>query len=199
MGNGVPGLELLQLWPNTFLQQALPDHEERTRCLEELAREHADEDVFTIDDASVEWLKANIIHGVRAYLRTAGFTRPPVCTASGQFDIQHFADVRSLRNRAGSYLAGVYVVTSPPGEQRLGTRQDSRAGSVTFYDPRSGMNMSSIRRDPYVLNHHTVALVPGLLLLWPAFVSYFEHPNHSREPAVRVAFDIHLDESADAP
>ena len=67
-------------------------------------------------------------------------------------------------------------------------------GVVTFYDPRTGINMNSIRRDPYLHYHHTVPLVPGLLLIWPAFLSYFEHPNLSREPAVRVAFDIHLED-----
>ncbi len=192
MGNGVPGLELLRLWPNTFLHQSLPDHGEPTRRLEMLAREHAPDNVFASDDASVKWLKANIIHGVVAYLREVGFTRPPRCSVSGRFDIQRFTDIRSLRNRAGTYVAGTYVVSSPKPDEGLRVRDDRRPGCVTFYDPRTGINMNSIRRDPYLHYHHTVPLVPGLLLIWPAFVSYFEHPNHSREPAVRVAFDIHL-------
>lgn len=198
MGNGLPGLELLQLWPNVFLQQSLPGHEERTRRLEVLAREHATEDVFAIDDASVAWLLANITYGIGAYLREAGFSRPPHCTASGRFDFHDFADVRPLRNRTGTYLAGTYVVTSPVADEGLGAREDRRPGAVTFYDPRTGINMNSIRHDPYLNYHHTVPLMPGLLLIWPAFVSYFEHPNHSREPAVRIAFDIHLDVGGNA-
>ncbi len=199
MGNGVPGLELLRLWPSTFLHQSLPDHEERTRLLEVLAREQAAENIFASDEASVDWLKANIIHGVVAYLREAGFTRPPRCSVSGRFDIQRFTDIRPLRNRTGTYLAGTYVVTSPASDEGLGAREDRRPASVTFYDPRTGINMNSIRRDPYLDYHHTVPLVPGLLLIWPAFVSYFEHPNHSREPAVRVAFDIHLEDGGGSP
>lgn len=194
MGSGVAGLELLRLWPSTFLHQPLPDHEQRTRRLEALAREHAAENVFAIDDASAAWLKANIIHGVVAYLRQAGFARPPRCSVSGRFDIQRFTDIRSLRNRTGTYLAGIYVLTSPAPDEGLGGREDRRPGSVTFYDPRTGINMNSIRRDPYLHYHHSVPLVPGVLLIWPAFVSYFEHPNHSREPAVRVAFDIRLED-----
>ena len=147
MGNGVAGLELLQLWPNIFLQQSLPDHEARTRRLETLAKEHPPGDVFAIDDTSVEWLKANIIHGVVAYLKEAGFTEPPQCGASGRFDIQHFTDIRSLHNRTGTYLAGTYVVTSPTPDSDLGAREDRRPGAVTFYDPRTGINMNSIRRD----------------------------------------------------
>ena len=193
MGNAVSGFELLQLWPSMFLQQALPDHEQPTRRLETLAREHPGEDVFSIDDASVEWLKANIIHGVGAYLKEAGFTRPPACRVGGRFDVQAFSDIRPLRNRAGAYLAGTYVLTTPAPDADLGAREDRRPGTITFYDPRTGMNMNSIRRDPYVLNHYTVPLTPGLLLIWPAFVRYFDHPNHSREAALRVAFDIHVD------
>ena len=193
MGNEVAGLELIQLWPSLFLQQALPEHEEPTRRLAALARERAGDDVFTIDDDSVAWLKANVIHGVSAYLKEAGFSRPPACRVGGRFDIQQFSDIRPLRNRAGAYLAGTYVVSTPVPDTDLGAREDRRPGAVTFYDPRNGMNMNSIRRDPYLHYHHSVPLVPGLLLIWPAFVRYFEHPNHSREPAVRVAFDIHVD------
>lgn len=193
MVEGVPGLELLQLWPNMFLQQSLPDCEEPTRRLEALARERPDEDVFSIDDAGVEWLKSNIVYGVSAYLKEAGFTRPPGCRFGGRFDIQHFNEIRPLHNRAGAYLAGTYVVTTPEPDPDLGARDDRRPGAITFYDPRNAMNMNSIRRDPYLHYHHTVPLVPGLMLIWPAFVRYFEHPNHSREPAVRIAFDIHVD------
>ena len=199
MGNGVPGLELLRLWPNTFLHQSLPDYEERTRRLEVLAREHAAENVFAGDDASIGWLKANIIHGVVAYLQEVGFTRPPRCGVSGRFDIQHFTDIRPLRNRTGAYLAGTYVVTSPAPDEGLGVRDDRRPASVTSYDPRTGITMNAIRLDPYLHYHHSVPLVPGLLLIWPAFVSYFEHPNHSRQPAVRDAFDIHLEDGGGSP
>ena len=198
MGNGVSGLELLQLWPSMFLQQSLPDHAHRTVRLSTLARERAGEDVFTIDDASVEWLKANVIYGVSAYLREAGFTRPPGCRLSARFDIHHFEDIRPLHNRTGAYLAGTYVVSTPEPDADLGARDDRRPGTVTFYDPRNGMNMNSIRRDPYLNYHHSVTLTPGLLLIWPAFVRYFEHPNHSREPAVRVAFDVHVEGGSDA-
>ena len=95
MGNGVSGLELLPLWPSLFLQQSLADHEEWTRRLESLARERAGEDVFSIDDESIEWLKANLVYGVSAYLREAGFTQPPGCSFSGRFDVQRFGELAS--------------------------------------------------------------------------------------------------------
>lgn len=192
MGKGVAGLELLQLWPCVFLQQSLPDHEQPTLRLAELARERPLDDTFTIGDASVEWLKANVVYAVSAYLRAAGFTRPPACSLRARFDIQRFEDIRPLHNRTGAYLTGCYVVSTPEPDADLGARDDRRPGSFTFYDPRNGMNMNSIRRDPYLHYHYSVPLTPGLLLIWPAFVRYFEHPNHSREPAVRIAFDVQV-------
>lgn len=186
------GVELIELWPSAFLEQSLPAHESATRHLETLAGTHAGESVFAIEDEHVGWLKANIIHGMSAFLRAGGFPHPVPCGASGWFDIQRMDDVRGLRNRPGAYLAGLYVVTSPDADADVGSREDRRPGCITFYDPRVGMNMNSIRRDPYALYHHTMALTPGSLLMWPAYVNYFLHPTHAHEPAIRVAFDVHL-------
>lgn len=192
MSTELAGFEVIRLWPSTFLRQALPDYQEPTNRLAELVEDCPPEGVFAIDDASVEWLKAHVAHGVGAYLQKAGFPRLPQWRAHGVFDVQRFAEYRSLRNRPGAYLAGMYVVQSPSERDQIGVRDDRRPGCVTFYDPRTGINMNAISRDPYVMYHHTFKLTPGLLLMWPAYVDYFMHPNLSREPAVQVAFDLQV-------
>ncbi len=47
------------------------------------------------------------------------------------------------------------------------------------------MNMNAIKRDPYHDYHRHVRPRAGLLLMWPAHVSYFLHPNrsHAGQPA----------------
>jgi hypothetical protein len=191
MATGTPHIDIVRLWPSTLLIQELPDHDAPTRRLVELAKEGSAEDVFTIEDASVEWLKANILHGVGAYLQKAGFPRPPQWGAMGRFDIQHFDDYRSMRNTPGAYLAGMYVLEIPSGDE-LGRRDDRAPGCITFYDPRTGINMNAINRDPYVRYNRTLKLKPGLLVVWPAFVDYFMHPNLSPSPAIRIAFEVQL-------
>ncbi|MGF1610571.1 MAG: putative 2OG-Fe(II) oxygenase [Kiloniellales bacterium] len=38
---------------------------------------------------------------------------------------------------------------------------------------------------------------PGLLLLWPAFLFHFVHPNLSREPRISISFNVVLKWSDD--
>jgi hypothetical protein len=39
---------------------------------------------------------------------------------------------------------------------------------------------------------HTVEFVPGMLLIWPSYVSYFLHPHLAASPAVHVGFDVQV-------
>ncbi len=186
------GLEVIKLWTSSLLNQPIPGHEQHTARLVELALGHTDEAVFSIEDPSLEWLKKQIEHGVSACLSKAEINQPIKWSASGRFDVQQLEDYRSLRNHPGAYFTGIYVARSNAGEEGIGVRDDRRSGNITFYDPRAGINMNAINRDPYIAYNLTYALAPGQLLIWPAYVSYFLHPNLSREPAIRVAFDIHV-------
>lgn len=185
-------LEILRLWPSIMLDQALPEHEAHTRQLIELAIAHPGQAAFAMQDESVDWLRGHVTHGVNAYLHKAGFTHDVQWGAAGRFELQSLEDYRSLRNQPSAYLTGIYVASAPSADEGLGERDDRRPGCITFYDPRTGINMNAINKDPYILYNRTRKLVPGLLLIWPAYVNYFLHPNLSREPAIRIAFDIQV-------
>jgi hypothetical protein len=86
----------------------------------------------------------------------------------------------------------MYVLSWPSQHDRAGERDDRLPGYVSFYDPRVAMNMNAIKRDPYHGYHRSLQPRAGLLLLWPAHISYFLHPNFSEHPAMRVAFDVLL-------
>jgi hypothetical protein len=148
--------------------------------------------MFDTDDPSVNWLKANLIHAIGALLGNAGFAKAPQVSVKARVEAQELGAFAPLRNRPGAYLTGVYVVRAPAGQPVLGARDDGRPGSISFYDPRVGMNMNAIRKDPYVLYHHTVKFEPGLLIMWPAYVPYFVHPHLSDEPAVRIWTDARV-------
>jgi len=184
--------EIFTLWPTTVLVQPLADHEPHTRRLLALVDEVPGERLFALDEPSIEWLKANVIHGIGALLRALRFARAPEIAVSCRIDRQALGDYRSLDNRPGAYFSGLYVLRGAGETREMGSRDDGRPGCVSFYDPRVGMNMNAIDKDPYVLYHHTVELTPGMLVMWPAYVQHFMHPHLWREPALRIGFDVRL-------
>ena len=191
------GLEVVELWTSRLLNQSIDGHAPHTARLLELALAHVDEPVFSIEDPSLEWLKAQIAHGVNACLDRAGFAQPVGWSANARFDVERLEEYHGLRHHPGAYFTGFYVARVSPGDEGIGMRDDRCPASITFYDPRCGINMNAINRDPYIAYNHTYPLAPGQLLIWPAYVAYFLHPNLGREPAVRVAFDIHVRAAAE--
>ena len=81
--------------------------------------------------------------------------------------------------------------------RRTVTGRDLRPGCITFYDPRGAVNMTAIKRDPYIEAEFTLAPRPGLILLWPAFLHHFVHPNLSEEPRVSISYNVVLKWSDD--
>ncbi len=192
MAMNAPALEIIKLWPSMFLEKDLPGHEAPTQRLITLAESHPEDGVFAIDDPGVQWLKSQVAHGVAAYLREMGNVSAPQWGASARFETQNFGDYRALANQPGADLAGMYVLRWPSQQSKPGERDDGLPGNVSFYDPRVAMNMNAIKRDPYHDYHRHVRPRAGLLLMWPAYVSYFMHPNQSHEAALRVTFDVQL-------
>jgi len=192
MATRVPGLEIIKLWPSVFLEVDLPDYETPTQRLIALAGNQVGEGVFAIDNPGVQWLKRHVAHAVGSYLHKAGYARAPEWSASGRFAVQNHGEYRPLANQPGADLAGMYVLRWPPQPSGAARRDDGLPGYLSFYDPRVAMNMNAIKRDPYHRYHQSLRPRAGLLLLWPAYVSYFIHPNVSNDAALRVAFDVQL-------
>ena len=157
-----------------------------------LAESRPGDGVFAIEDPGVAWLKDHLAHAVGAYLQRASEGQALEWGVRGRFAVQNLGEYRSLANQPGADVAGMYVLRWPSLQRVAGGRDDALPGYVSFYDPRIAMNMNAIKRDPYHRYHQSLRPRAGLLLLWPAYVNYFLHPNLSREPAVRVAFDVQL-------
>ena len=52
--------------------------------------------------------------------------------------------------------------------------------------------MTAIRSDPNIEAEFTVSPRAGLILLWPAFLQHFVHPNLSEEPRISISFNVVL-------
>ncbi len=80
----------------------------------------------------------------------------------------------------------------PEQREALETRADVRPGCITLYDPRGGANMTAIKADPYIEAEYTIQPRDGMILLWPAFLTHFVHPNLSRQPRISISFNVVL-------
>ena len=107
-------------------------------------------------------------------------------------NINRAGDYHDPHNHPHAYLSGTYYLKMPGEGAKKRQRSDVRPNAITFYDPRTGFNMSSIRNDPYVDPELTVMPKPGLLMMWPAALMHFVHPNLSDETRISLSFNIVL-------
>ncbi len=205
-GNDDKGIT--QLWPTQFLQRRLPGHEaanqELTRLI--LARDAAQADMTTdyrsgnfllAENPAVEWLRACINKTVIDYLRHAGLDYQVNWTLQGWPNVNRSGDYHDPHNHPHAYLSGTYYVAVPDYDAAPQGRADRRPGAISFYDPRGPANMTAIKGDPQIEAEHTVRPRPGEILLWPAFLLHFVHPNLSDEPRISISFNAVLKWSDD--
>ena len=198
----------VDLWPTTFVQRKLADHKEPNRALVDLISEmerakrdlttdYRQPDLFNVDHLGVNWLRTNVNETVDGYLKHLGMNYAVNCTVQGWPNINRFGDYHDAHNHPRAYLSGTYYVKMPATLEKLRSRSDVRPGCITFYDPRPGVNMTAIKGDPYVNPEYTVKPEPGMLLMWPAFINHFVHPNLSKQTRISVSFNIVLKWSDD--
>lgn len=193
---------VIDLWPTKLLRRRLDDFDEPNRLLLKLIREmekanrnlttdYRDNNLLNLDHPGANWLRGEVNGSVIQYLQTIGIDYPVDWQIHAWANVNRMGDYHDLHNHPHCYLSGTYYVKVPTGAA-TGGRSDLRPNRITFYDPRPGVNMVSIKNDPYIDPEYTVMPEPGLLLLWPAFLNHFVHPNLSKETRVSISFNIIL-------
>lgn len=191
-----------QLWPILFLQRTLPSPERANAELERLvlAREgerpdlttaYRDGNLFALDNPAVAWLRQCIHKTATDYCRRAGMDYPIDWSLHGWANVNRLGDYHDPHNHPHAYLSGTYYVRVPASRATARNRADVRPGCITFYDPRLA-NMGAIRDDPQSEPELTVAPAAGMILMWPAFVMHFVHPNLSDEPRISISYNLML-------
>ena len=196
------------LWPTLMLERRLPGHEAANRVLrqviEELERTRTDlttdylgGNFLTLENPAVAWLKDCVNKTVIDYLRHQGMDYPVNWSLQGWANVNRLGDYHDPHNHPHAYLSGTYYVRVPESAPQAGARRDLRPGCISFYDPRGAANMTAIRGDANIEAEHTVRPRDGTILLWPAFLTHFVHPNLSDEPRISVSFNVVLKWSDD--
>lgn len=109
---------------------------------------------------------------------------------NGWGNVNRLGDYHDPHNHPHAYLSGTYYVRVPAERALLHSRADVRPSCITFYDPRGAVNMNAIKDDPQVEPEFTVAPTPGTILLWPAFIMHFVHPNLSEQARISISFNL---------
>ena len=197
------------LWPTHLLQRRLPGHELANRELSRLLLErdagHAgdmttdyrDGNLLTLDNPAIAWLRDCVNKTVIDWLKHQGMDYAINWSLQGWGNVNRFGDYHDLHHHPHAYLSGTYYVAVPAPEERVASRSDARPGGITFYDPRGAVNMSAIRGDAQIEAEHTIRPEPGMILLWPAFLFHFVHPNLARDPRLSISFNAVLKWSDD--
>jgi uncharacterized protein (TIGR02466 family) len=174
------------LWPLLFLQRTLPGHERANREFEHLILEreaanrnlttdYLEESLFGIKNPAIDWLRQCIHKSTLDYCGRAGVDYPIDWSLQGWANVNRLGDYHDPHNHPYAYLSGTYYIRVP----------DSRAPL-----PRGAVNMTAIKGDPQIEPEFTVSPKPGMILMWPAFLMHYVHPNLSEEPRISVSFNL---------
>jgi len=189
-----------ELWPVLLLQRSLPSAERANAELEHLvlAREserpglttaYRDDNLFAVDNPAIAWLRQCVHKTATDYCRRAGMQYPIDWSLHGWANVNRLGDYHDPHNHPHAYLSGTYYVRVPSSRATRHNRTDVRPGCITFYDPRV-TNMTAIHDDPQSEPELTVTPAAGMILMWPAFLMHFVHPNLSDEARVSVSFNL---------
>ncbi len=198
----------ITLWPTVVLNRMLPGHDGANRALEalileryrsrsDLTTDYLHENLLTLEHPAIGWLRECINITVQGYFRHLGMNYSIHWALHGWANVNRFADYHDYHNHPRAYLSGTYYVRVPTDVEKLDTRRDVRPGCITLYDPRGAVNMTAIKGDPYIEPEYTIDPRPGMILMWPAFINHFVHPNLSKQPRLSISFNVVLKWSDD--
>lgn len=186
--------KFLDLWPTVLIRHRLNGYqtpntrlvaliEEMDGAREQLTARYQGVDFLSIDDSAVAWLRAAIEATVDAYFRESGMDYPIRWTIQSWPNINRQGDYHPPHNHAWCYLSGTYYVKLPA----------DGSGAISFYDPRSTVNMLPLGDAAASRPEYTLRPDPGTLLLWHSSLNHLVHPNGSEQTRISISFNIVLE------
>jgi uncharacterized protein (TIGR02466 family) len=191
------------LWPTQLMEITLPGSDQANMLLaqflqdldqqaEQMTTDYLSTNLFDQGHPALMWLHQSCQRAVVDYAAQLGIDYSLDFLIQGWANINRLGDYHNLHNHPHSWLSGTYYVSIPEHDSLPPGRDDRTPNCISFYDPRPQANMTAIRGDGEVDPEHRVKPVPGMLLLWPAFLHHLVHPNLSHEPRVSVSFNVVL-------
>ena len=175
---------------NSELRQMILDKEQKTEGLTQsnVGGFHSDWDLLTWGgDAISEFIKriqsfSQImadIHGLEKDKDLQlSLTAWGNVIRSGGYHIAH--------SHPNSHWSGVYYVDVGKID-----KNHPYNGCLEFVDPRSGANMVTVDSLP-LLNRYHISPMPGLMILFPAYLEHFVHPFIGEGERINIAFNVKI-------
>lgn len=88
-------------------------------------------------------------------------------------------------DHAGAFWSGTYYVEVPTASDS----EDKMSGAIEFIDPRGSLGSSVNIETPFTRPRFTIRPAAGMLLLWPAYLKHWVHPNRAEGERTTVAFN----------
>lgn len=195
--------DILDLWPTKLLRRMADGADDHNaglaRLILDLDAENAalttdyrDVHLFERTEPCVDWLRKTVNATTIDYLRHCKLDYPIDWQIHGWANVNRFGDYHGLHNHPRSYLSGTYYVQVPTDRTGGPYRSDVTPNCISFHDPRGQASMTAIKGDPNVDAEFRIEPKPGLIALWPAFLTHSVHPNLSETPRLSISFNIVL-------
>lgn len=203
MANGISAIDVHTMFPVPLLIARVEDCAALNRALhaEALQRRpneptiassnqlgwHSDRDLFERTEPAHRQL-ATIL---RDFVAEAGARMIPDLPADLAMQMEGWINVNPTgafnapHDHAGAFWSGTYYALVPAPSDA----DDRMSGAIEFIDPRGSLGSSVKIETPFTRPRFTVRPAAGMLLLWPAYVKHWVHPNRAQGERVTVAFN----------
>jgi uncharacterized protein (TIGR02466 family) len=186
--------KFLDLWPTLLIRRRLAGHDGPNAQLvdviermdgdsEQLTSHYQGVDFLAIDNPAVLWLHAGVEETIRAYFGESGMDYPIRWSLQSWPNINRRGDYHPPHNHAWCYLSGTYYVKMA----------GDGSGAISFYDPRSTVNMLLPGGQGAGRHEYTLKPSPGTLLLWHSSLNHLVHPNVSEQARITISFNVVLE------
>ncbi len=183
-------------WPdsdelNQDLKQFVLRKEQETKGItrSNVGSWHSESDLFKTDADCIRKL-AQRIQQMTAALTRAVMVNPEAGAKTINYQLDGWANVtrhggyNTVHNHPNCLWSGTYYVAS--GEADEGPVQNGR---LELLDPRAGINMIYIK-GTIMEGRYLIEPLPGLMVMFPSWLSHFVHPFFGNGERISIAFNI---------
>lgn len=189
------------LFPTPLLRFEVAEADKLNRALlQEIAKRQADEggmiksnrkgwhserDLFERKEpahsALAQMLLRMLAHSTKQFAPETDFTGVEL-VADGWINVNPRGGYNAPHDHLGSFWSGVYYVSIPP-------ETEGQGGAIEFLSPHKPMPGGGFIEAPITAQKIVVRPKPGQVLIFPAHLVHWVHPNDSEEDRITIAFN----------
>ncbi|MDE8652570.1 TIGR02466 family protein [Novosphingobium album (ex Liu et al. 2023)] len=128
-----------------------------------------------------EMIRAAMAQSIRRYWPEFDAARDEVIY-EGWVNVNGPGAMNAPHAHPNAHLSGCYYVSVPESDI-------PRSGAIEFYHPAGALAQTTLFGKRMLQMNRSVTPVPGLMLIFPAYLNHMVYPNKSSEERVTIAFN----------